>query len=297
MSEKNFTGVFPPAITIFDENEEINYEKTKRHIDFLIENGADGIIVEGSTGEFFNLSDEERRKLIKEIVDHVNERVPVIAGTSSCSTKSVIELSKYAQDVGADGLLITPPYYYKPNEEELYNHFKKISEKVDLPIMLYNNPWTTGVYVKPQLLVKMANEGIIQYVKETHGDVAFVHETYLLGNGKPIIFFGKDENALEAFLVGAKGWVSGAANVTIRLQKEMYDSFFKEKNVNKAKEIYFKLMPWFLLTERRGRWISYVKCALNLMNHNVGNPRSPLLPLKEKEIEEVRDVLKKLELI
>jgi len=294
-SPKVFTGVFPPTITVFDENEEINYELTKKHIDFLISNGADGIIVEGSTGEFFNLNDDERKKLIKEVVSHVGGRVPVLAGVSSCSTKSVIELSKFAEKVGADGLLITPPYYYKPNEEELFNHFKLISKEVSIPIMLYNNPWTTGVYVKPQLLVKMANEGIIQYVKETHGDVAYVHETFYLGKGKPTIFFGKDENALEAFLVGAVGWVSGAANVTIKLQKEMYDAFFKEGNITKAKEIYFKLMPWFLLTERRGRWISYVKAALNLIGHNVGAPRLPLMALSSKELEEVKEVIKTIQ--
>ncbi|MCI4439554.1 4-hydroxy-tetrahydrodipicolinate synthase [archaeon] len=291
-SQKVFSGVFPPVITVFDRNEEINYELTKQHVDFLISNGADGIIVEGSTGEFFNLNDQERKRLIEEIVSHVGERVPVLAGVSSCSTKSVIELSKFAEKVGADGLLITPPYYYKPNEEELFNHFKLISKAVSIPIMLYNNPWTTGVYVKPQLLVKMANEGIIQYVKETHGDVAYVHETFYLGKGKPTIFFGKDENSLEAFLVGAIGWVSGAANVTIRLQKEMYDAFFKEGNLEKAKRIYFKLLPWFFLTERRGRWISYVKAALNLMGYNVGAPRLPLLPLSDKELEDVKTVMK-----
>ncbi|MBO3757852.1 MAG: 4-hydroxy-tetrahydrodipicolinate synthase [Thermoproteota archaeon] len=290
-STKIFTGVFPPTITIFDSNDEINYELTKKHIDFLISNGADGIIVEGSTGEFFNLNDQERKKLIEEVVIHVGGRVPVIAGVSSCSTKNVIELSKFAEKVGADGLLITPPYYYKPNEEELFNHFKLISKTVDIPIMLYNNPWTTGVYVRPPLLVRMANEGIIQYVKETHGDVAYVHETYYIGKGKPTIFFGKDENSLEAFLVGAVGWVSGAANVTIKLQKEMYNAFFKDGNIQKAKEIYFKLIPWFLLTERRGRWISYVKGALNLIGHNVGAPRLPLLSLSTEELNEVKKVI------
>lgn len=100
---------------------------------------------------------------------------------------------------------------------------------------------------------------------------------------------------MEAFLVGAVGWVSGAANVTIRLQKEMYDAFFKEGNLEKAKRIYFKLLPWFFLTERRGRWISYVKAALNLMGYNVGAPRLPLLPLSDKELEDVKTVMKSIQ--
>ena len=113
---------------------------------------------------------------------------------------------------------------------------------------------------------------------------------FYLGKGKPTIFFGKDENALEAFLVGARGWVSGAANVTIKLQKEMYDAFFKENDITKAKKIYFKLLPWFFLTERRGRWISYVKAALNLIGYGAGVPRLPLLPLSSKELEDVKEV-------
>lgn len=290
-----FHGVFPPAITVFDKDEEIDYELTKQHIDFLMDNGADGIIVEGSTGEFFNLNDQERKGLIEEVVSHVGGKVPVLAGVSYCSTRSVIELSRLSERVGADGLLITPPYYYKPNEEELFNYFKSISKAVSIPIMLYNNPWTTGVHVKPQLLVKMADEGIIQYVKETHGDVAYVHETFLLGKGRPTIFFGKDENSLEAFLAGATGWVSGASNVTIKLQKEMYNEFFKGGDIEKAKKIYFKLLPWFFLTERRGRWISYVKAALNLMGHEVGVPRLPLLPLSHSELEELKAVLKAIQ--
>jgi len=298
MSKKEFRGVYPPIITVFNEKEEIDEEGYREHIDFLIENGAHGIIVCGSTGEFFNMTLEERKKVIKITVDQVNGRVPVIAGTADCSTKVTIELSKYAEDVGADGVMVVPPYYYKPNEEELYHHYKAISEAIDIPVMLYNNPWASKVYIPPKLLVRMAKDGIIQYVKETHGDVAYVHEIIHLGGGKkPVVFFGRDENAFEAFVVGAVGWVSGAANVTIKLQRELYDLVVVSKNYEKGRELYFKLLPWFFLTERRGRWIAYVKAALKLMGMDRGNPRRPILPLSEGEIKELKDVLLKMGLI
>jgi len=289
---KEFRGVFPPIITVFGKNEEIDEEGYREHIDWLIENGAHGIIVGGSTGEFFNMTLEERKRLIDVTIDHVNGRVPVLAGTANCSTRLTVELSKYAEDAGAEGVLIVPPYYYKPNDEEIYQHYKAVSDAIDIPIMLYNNPGASKVYVPPPLLVRMAKDGVIQYVKETHGDVAFVHEIIYLGGGKhPIVFFGRDENAFEAFTVGAVGWVSGASNVTIKLQRELYDAVVVEKNYEKGREIYYKILPWFLLTERRGRWISYVKAALQLMGLDRGDPRRPLLPLNKQEREELRKVL------
>ncbi len=295
---KTFRGLFPPMITVFKDNEDIDEERTREHVNFLIENGVDGIIVCGSTGEFFNMSIEERKKVIKIVIDEVNDRVPVIAGTADCSTRLVIELSKYAEDVGADGLLIVPPYYYKPKEEEVYQHYEAIAQKVSIPIMLYNNPWTSGVYVPPRLLVRMANNEIIQYVKETHGDVAYVHEIVYLGKGeKPIVFFGRDENAFEAFIVGAKGWVSGAANVTTKLQKELFNKVVNERDYENGLKLYYKLLPWFLLTERRGRWIAYVKAALELMGRQVGKPRKPIRPLNKEEKEELAKVLSELGLL
>ena len=148
-----FRGIYPPMITAFKPNEDVDLEATREHVEFLIEGGAHGIIVCGSTGEFFNMTIEERKRVISAVVDQVNGRVPVIAGTADCSTRVVIELSKYAEDVGADGVLIVPPYYYKPNEREIYEHYRLIAEKIDIPIMLYNNPGTSKVHVPPDLLV------------------------------------------------------------------------------------------------------------------------------------------------
>ena len=291
-----FKGVFPPIITVFRDDGEVDEAGLREHVDFIIENGAHGVIACGSTGEFPHLTVDERRRVAGIVVDHVNGRVPCLIGTAACGTKETIELSRHAEDIGADGLLIVPPYYFKPSEEELYEHYKAIASAVNLPIMLYNNPWTSGVDVKPPLLLKMAEDRVISYVKETHGDVARVHEITLLGGDKLTVFFGRDENAFEAFTVGAKGWVSGAGNVVIRLERELFDAMDKGDFVN-GRRIYYKLLPFFLLTERRGRWIAYVKAGLEMMGRRAGKPRKPLLPLNEKDKLDLRKVLKDLNLI
>lgn len=291
-----FKGIFPPMITVFKRDEEIDEEATRDHVDFLIENGVHGIIVGGSTGEFPHLSAEERKDLLQLVLDHVNDRVPVIAGTTACSTREVTSLSKHAEEVGADGLLIVPPYYYKVNEEELYQHFKVISENVNLPIMLYNNPWTSGINVSTSMLIRMARDGVIEYVKDTNGDVARIHEMSLLSKDNPVIFFGKDENAFEAFMVGASGWVSGAGNVVIKYERMMYEYITQGEYV-KAREVYYKILPFFFLTERRGKWIAYVKSSLEMMGKRAGAPRRPLLPLSKSEEKELEEVLRRMELI
>ncbi len=285
-----FSGVFPPMITLFTSDFEVDEEATREHIDWLIEKGAHGMIPCGSTGEFPTLSNEEQRNVVEFTIDQVNSRVPVVAGTSSTSTEEAVELSKFAEDAGADGVLVVPPFYYKLTEDEIYQHYKTISEAIDIPIMLYNNPWVCGTYVKPPLVAKMGKDGILDYVKETHGDLAYVHESVQKAGKYLTLFFGRDENSFEALVVGAQGWVSGAANLVIEKEVEMF-RLFKEGKINEAKEAYFNILPFFYLTERKGRWIARVKAGLEMLGRDVGDPKPPLLPLNSEEKEELRGIM------
>jgi len=288
-----FSGVFPPMITIFTSKFEVDEGATREHIDFLIEKGASGIIPCGSTGEFPTMTAAERRKVIEFTIDQVNGRVPVVAGTSSTATDETVEMSKFAEDAGADGLLIVPPYYYKSTEEEIYQHYKAVADAINIPIMLYNNPWVCGTYVYPPLVARMAKDGILQYVKETHGDLAYVHESIQKAGDRLTLFFGRDENSFEALCVGAQGWVSGAANLVIEQEAEMF-RLFKEGKIDQAREKYFKILPFFYLTERKGRWIARVKAGLEMIGRKAGNPKPPLLPLNEEEKAELRSVMVKI---
>lgn len=287
---KKFSGVFPPMITIFTSDFEVDEAATREHIDFLIDKGASGMIPCGSTGEFPTLSPTERRKVIEFTIDQVNGRVPVVAGTSSTATDETIEMSRFAQDAGSDGVLIVPPYYYKLTEDEIYQHYKAVSDAIDIPIMLYNNPWVCGTYVYPPLVARMAKEGILQYVKETHGDLSYVHESIQKGGKDLTLFFGRDENSFEALMIGAKGWVSGGANLVIEKEVEIF-RLVKEGKIDEAREKYFNILPFFYLTERKGRWIARVKAGLRMIGREAGDPKSPLLPLNEEEKTELRNVM------
>jgi len=291
-----FSGVFPPMITIFTDRFQIDEEATRDHIDFLIENGASGIIPCGSTGEFPSIRPEERRRVIELAIDQVNGRVPVVAGTASTATDETVEMSKFAQDAGADGVLIVPPYYYKSTDEEIYQHFKAVSEAIDIPIMLYNNPWVCGTYVYPPLVARMASDEILQYVKETHGDLAYVHELIQKAGRDLTVFFGRDENSLEALLIGAEGWVSGAGNLVIAQEAEMF-RLAKQGKISEARGLYFKILPFFYLTERKGRWIARVKAGLEMIGRRAGDPKPPLLPLNEEERAELREILVQIGLL
>ncbi|MCK4350139.1 MAG: 4-hydroxy-tetrahydrodipicolinate synthase [Candidatus Krumholzibacteria bacterium] len=287
---KKFSGVFPPMITIFTSDFEVDEAATREHIDFLIDKGASGMIPCGSTGEFPTLSPAERRKVIEFTIDQVNGRVPVVAGTSSTATDETIEISRFAQDAGSDGVLIVPPYYYKLTEDEIYQHYKAVSDAIDIPIMLYNNPWVCGTYVYPPLVARMARDGILQYVKETHGDLSYVHESIQKGGKDLTLFFGRDENSFEALMIGAKGWVSGGANLVIEKEVEIF-RLVKEGKIDEAREKYFNILPFFYLTERKGRWIARVKAGLRMIGREAGDPKPPLLPLNEEEKAELRNVM------
>ncbi len=277
-------------ITIFTSDFEVDEAATREHIDFLIDKGASGMIPCGSTGEFPTLSPAERRKVIEFTIDQVNGRVPVVAGTSSTATDETIEISRFAQDAGSDGVLIVPPYYYKLTEDEIYQHYRAVSDAIDIPIMLYNNPWVCGTYVYPPLVARMAKDGILQYVKETHGDLSYVHESIQKGGKDLTLFFGRDENSFEALMIGAKGWVSGGANLVIEKEVEIF-RLVKEGKIDEAREKYFNILPFFYLTERKGRWIARVKAGLRMIGREAGDPKPPLLPLNEEEKTELRNVM------
>jgi 4-hydroxy-tetrahydrodipicolinate synthase len=291
-----FSGVYPPMITIFTPNFEVDEAATRNHIDWLIEKGASGMIPCGSTGEFPSITPAERRKVIELTIDQVTGRVPVLAGAASTATDEAVEMGKFAEDAGADGVLIVPPYYYKSTEEEIYQHFKAVADQIDIPIMLYNNPWVCGTYVYPPLVARMGRDGILQYVKETHGDLSYVHESLQKAGENVTLFFGRDENSFEALVMGAEGWVSGAANLVIEKEAEMF-RLIKDGKIEEAKQKYFKILPFFYLTERKGRWIARVKAGLRMIGREAGDPKPPLLPLNEEEKAELKSIMVEIGLL
>jgi 4-hydroxy-tetrahydrodipicolinate synthase len=292
---KDFEGTFVVAVTPFNKMGELDVEALKENIDFYVENGVHGIVVTGSTGEFAALSDEETKKIHETAVEHVNGRVPLIAGTAACSTKKVIETTSYAKDIGIDGALVVPPFYSKIDDEKIFRHYENIGTSVDMPIMLYNNPFTSKIDIKPELISKISEIDNIKYVKESSGDIMRIWKILELTKGKMTVFCGADNLALESFFVGAKGWICVAANIFPRETSLLYELANFEKDYKSALKHYQALLPLYNYLEDTGKFTHIAKYGLELRSMKAGLPREPFLPLSEDHKEKVEEIIKKIQ--
>lgn len=211
MSEA-FRGSYTVTITPFTEDgSAIDVAAWKRFLDWQIEVGVPGIIVLGTTGEFLTVSDDERSELVETAVKHVGGRMKVMVGTMNAHTPRAVRYSKEAEDLGADGLMIVPPYYYTPTEDEIFNYYKAISEAVSLPIMLYNNPFTSNVDMSAKLVAKLTRAfEQVRYIKEASMDVARVFDIIEGTDGVMNVFAG--ERVVESYALGAVGYVNPYGN-------------------------------------------------------------------------------------
>lgn len=293
MTVRTFQGVYVVLVTPFKKDESINEEGLRDHVDKMIEGGVDGIIVGGSTSEFASLSEEERQSLIEFVINHVDRRIPVIAGTMAPSTKETIRWSQFAERLGADGLMIVSPYYGSQTNEALYEHFKKVAESVTIPIMPYNNTDTSGNDLVPEIVSRLAEEGKVKYLKECVDTRRIQIIKEKCGN-RIRIFSGVDDLLFQAFLLGCEGCVSGGANVVPRVVKKLYTLVAVEKNIEAARDLYYKYVPLASLFEAPKVWLSNLKAACEIVGNPVGSPRLPLLPATEETRKELRKLLKNL---
>lgn len=294
MKKVIFTGAAVAIATPFNE-EGVNFEELKKLIDFNIENGTDAIVIAGTTGESATMSDEEHRATIKFAVDYVNKRIPVIAGTGSNDTLYAVELSKYAEEVGADGLLIVTPYYNKTTQSGLVKHYNYIADRVNIPIILYNVPSRTGVNIAPKTCVELAKHKNIVAIKEASGNLSQVAEIKALCGDELTIYSGNDDQIVPILSLGGKGVISVLSNVAPREAHNICQLFFDGKAEESAKLQleYLKLINALFIEVNP----IPVKTALGLMGYNVGNLRMPLFPMEECNLEVLKKELKAKNLI
>ena len=291
---KKFKGTFTVMITPFSEDGlEINYSSLEEFVAWQISNGIHGLIALGSTGEFLSLNDEERHNVTKTIISKVSGEVPVLIGTGAENTWDVVRNSQDAESLGADGLMIIPPFYSTPTEEELFVHFKKISESVSIPIMIYNNPATANVDLTPQIVKKLSEIENICYIKESTMDVTRVRDIIRFCGEKMTVFGGI--MGYESFLNGADGWVSVGSNLMPAEFSDLYKLSVIDKDVDQAREIYSYILPVIELVGQH-RYTTATKAALKLMGLNVGPPRPPRLEATGSDFEWVKDVVEKYNL-
>jgi 4-hydroxy-tetrahydrodipicolinate synthase len=232
----DFRGSYTVSVTPFTAGgAAIDLDAQRRFIDWQLECGVPGLIVLGSTGEFLAVDDAERTELVRATVDHVNGRVPVLVGTMNAHTPNAVRFSREAQELGADGLMIAPPYYYTPTEDEIFGYYRAICEAVELPIMLYNNPVTTNVDMPAALVARMTAElPNIRYIKEASLDVARVYDIVQATDGVMNVFAG--ERIVESFLLGAVGYVNPYGNYAPRASALIWD-LLTSGRIDEAKEI------------------------------------------------------------
>ena len=267
----------------------------RENIDWYIEEGIHGVICLGSTGEFANLSIEERKSVIDLTVDQVKGRVPIIAGTAANSTRETIEMTGYAKDAGADAALIVAPFYGLPTQEDLFEHYKSISENVSIPIMVYNNPGFSGVDMLPPLIERLAAIDNILYLKESTGDIKRVHEIMLRCGDRIDVWCGWDDLTYEFFSLGCRGWVAPVANFMPKTAAELV-TLAENKEYEKARALYFKMLPLLSYLEE-GQLLAKVKEAMNMIGKAGGKPRRPFLPISEEQKGELRRMLGEVGLI
>ena len=280
-----FRGICPAMLSIFNKDGSVDIAGQKAYAEWLIQKGVHGISPAGSTGEGAAMNDEERLTVIKAAVEQSNGRVPVIAGIIHYSTDLAVKLAKGAIDAGADGLMVLLPYYYSPTIPDALDHLRAVSKAVDIPLMVYNNPWFAGFELNPEQVKLLADEGVVNSIKAAHGDPMRVNYIKYLCGDKVSTLYGHDYSPLEAFCVGGDGWLSGLPNIVPDLAVDLFNAIDKDKDLAKAQKIWERLQPiaYYFMYERVGQnasphWLAVFKEALRLMGEDFGLPR---LPTKE----------------
>ena len=294
MKDIIFTGSAVAIVTPFTESG-VNFSELKKLIDFNIENGTDAIVIAGTTGESSTMSDDEHREVIKFTAEYVNKRVPVIAGTGSNDTIYALELSQYAESVGADALLLVTPYYNKTTQSGLIKHYNYIADRVNIPIILYNVPSRTGVNITPETYFELAKHPRIVATKEASGDLSAIAKIKAICSDELNIYSGNDDQIVPILSLGGKGVISVFSNI---MPKETHDicRLYFEGKVKESCDLqtrYLELINTLFIEVNP----IPVKMALGLMGYNVGPLRMPLFPMEGKNLETLRTELSKNNLI
>jgi 4-hydroxy-tetrahydrodipicolinate synthase len=290
-----FEGVFTALITPFKENGDIDEAALKKFVDFQIDNGVHGLLPMGTTGESPTLSHDEHIEVIRIVTKHVNKRCPVIAGTGSNCTREAINLTKRAGDCGADASLQVAPYYNKPTQEGFYQHFMKIADNVDIPIIIYNIPGRTGKNIENSTMLRLAQHPNILGVKEASGNINQMMDLIAKKPQSFVVLSGDDNLTFPLMILGGRGVVSVASNLVPDRMAAFVGAALKG-NVEEARKFHYELLPLFkaLFIETNPIPVK-AACALKGMVKEVY--RLPLCPMAKENKEKLISVLREYKLL
>ena len=291
MSRLRLEGVFVPHITPFQRNGEINEDALRQCVRFWVEEGLSGLVPCGSNGEAPYLLKEERKRVIEIVVDEVNGKVPVVAGTGAISTRETIQLTKDAKSIGVNAALVVTPFYYKYSSKEIYDHYSTVIEAVDLPILIYNVPKFTGFSLEPSVVYELVSEydGVVG-IKDSSGNLGQIAELTRLVGDKVSVLAGTADVIFPTLMLGGKGAVIAVANVTPRLCGALYKAFKEGEFVDSSK-LQRRICYVNEALIKRHNQLSAIKEALNMKGLPAGYPRKPTALLEKTEKGEIKEML------
>jgi len=284
-------GIFPPHITPFLKNEEIDEKSLRSLVHFWLDSGCAGLVSCASNGEGPYMTREEKRRILQIVIEEVDGKASVIAGTGAPSTRETIFLTEDAKDVGADAVLIVSPYYFKPDSRELFEHYSSVINSTDIPVIVYNVPKFTGYNLDPAVVVRLAEEyDQVVGVKDSGGSIGQISELIDRVGKRISVLAGTADVVLPCLIMGGRGGVLAVANVAPKLCVDLYNHF-KQHEIERARQVQMKVLRLNDILVKKFNQISAIKEAMNQLRKPAGYPRRPSLPLDEKARNEVREVI------
>lgn len=296
----NFEGTYVAMVTPFTKEEEIDEEGFRSNINYLIDKGVTGLLGAATTGESATLTHAEHEKVIEILVDEVDGRVETLAGAGSNSTKEALDLVQFSEEAGADAALVITPYYNKPQPHGLVDHFKTIAESSDIPIIAYNVPSRTGINMDIDTIVEIAKIDNIDAIKEASGSIEKISDLYKALSNEGIeddfnILSGEDSLTLPIMALGGTGVISASANVDPTRMVLMVDSMLND-DYQRAMELHYEMLDLIRVLFVESNPVP-AKTAMNIMGLPSGPLRKPLAPMKDENVEVLKNVLNNLDLI
>jgi len=289
-------GVFVVLVTPLTTVGEVDTQGLRGNVQWLVEQGVHGVIPLGSTGEFASLDDAQRIRVLDATMEAVDGRVPVVVGAGAETTEQAIANIRRAESAGASGVLVIPPWYYTPDQEELADHYRRLGEAASLPVMIYNNPFTSKVDIPPETLARMSEFPHIEYVKESSGDIRRIARIRTLTEERLRIFCGWEDMAYESFLMGAIGWVCVVGNVVPHMAVRLFELVAEERNAAEGWTLYKRMLPLLRYLEYEGKTQKALKYMLDRMGLCGGESSSPKRALDMEDRNRLDTLMAELEI-
>lgn len=293
----SFHGIIPPVVTPMKANEDLDLDRLRKLIDHLLAKGVHGIFVLGTTSEFYSLDEAEKQAVIATAVEHVNKRVPVLAGTGAETTREAVRLTRMAEKEGVEGVSVITPYYIYPTQAEITDHYRRIAENTGTQVLLYNNPAVCGgVKIDIETVARLAEIPNIVGIKDSAGDLTTLIEYVRVTPPNTFaVFQGRDTLMLPALEYGAKGSVPGTCNIAPDYCVGIYEAF-RRGDLVQARALQLRLSP-LRIGLAVGTAPGAIKAAMNLLGLDVGPSRMPVAPLSPEKQEKLRGILRQMNLI